>query len=166
MGLVGDAHRCFKSWARPVGSCGQTQPALCLALQDTALGLTRAPGHLAAPRPQGLKGPARSCSPPLSTLCWGNRCLTVGCCARCLATRVWHSRSSLRAAPNPPPSHAGHLLAASSPPSDGKQGTLRHGTVCASVSNKLVIFRLSLPSKEEKQVQVNFISSFLKKESI
>lgn len=74
MGLVGDAHRCFKSWARPVGSCGQTQPALCSALQDTALGLTRAPGHLAAPRPQDLKGPARSCSPPLTTLCWGNHC--------------------------------------------------------------------------------------------
>jgi len=45
----------------------ETQPALCSALQDTALGLTQPPGHLAAPRPQGLKGPGRNCNPPLTT---------------------------------------------------------------------------------------------------
>lgn len=33
----------------------ETQPALCSALQDTALSRTQPPGHRAAPRPQGLK---------------------------------------------------------------------------------------------------------------
>ena len=33
----------------------ETQPALCSALQDTALSRTQPRGHRAAPRPQGLK---------------------------------------------------------------------------------------------------------------
>lgn len=173
-GWWGDAPCCIESWAWPVGGCGRDTASSVFSSAGHSPWPDPAPRASGGPTAPGPEGPWEKLQPTSHhTLCWGKHCepdywqsRTPSCCAKCLAISVWHSGSSLRAAPAPPPSHAGHLLAASSPPQMAIRGRWDMELCLPLFPTNSWSFVSLCPQKKKKKVQVNIINSFLKKESI
>lgn len=128
--MVGGCSLLHQDLGLASGQMWQRHSQLCVQLCRTQPSAGPSPQVIGQPHgPRAWRPWEKLQSTSHHTLCWGNHCepdywqsRTPSCCVKCLEISVWHSGSSPRAAPAPPPSHVGHLPAASSPPQMAHRG--------------------------------------------